>query len=112
VLAPWRRWSARAARLRPLSAPKIVGEAANVTRFRSEACFGAMHAGVAPMLHRTAVTRARLDGPGESDTTPDWQLAHEDGSTTRRETRLARVIFNPLQHDTTTDRGPPGRGLR
>ena len=68
-----------------LTAAKIVGETAGVTRFSSEACF-ARHAGVAPIpvwsgntagrvrmtragnrqlnaaLHRIAVTQIRLDG--------------------------------------------------
>ena len=72
----------------PLTAAKIVGETAGVTRFRSEAAF-ARHAGVAPIpvwsgntagrvrmtrsgnrqlnaaLHRIAVTQIRIDGLGQ-----------------------------------------------
>ena len=72
-----------------LTAAKLVGEAAGVTRFKSEAAF-ARHAGVAPIpvwsgntagrvrmtrsgnrqlnaaLHRIAVTQIRLDGLGQA----------------------------------------------
>jgi transposase len=71
-----------------LTAAKLIGETANPTRFRSEACF-AMHAGVVPIpassgrttryrlarggnrqlntaLHRIALTQTRLDGPGRA----------------------------------------------
>jgi transposase len=70
-----------------LTAAKIIGETANVSRFRSEACF-AMHAGAAPVpassgntnrhrlarggnrqlnaaLHRIALTQIRLPGAGQ-----------------------------------------------
>ncbi len=106
-----------------LTAAKIVGETANVTRFRSEACF-AMHAGVAPIpassgktnrhrlarggnrqlnaaLHRIAVTQIRLDGPGR-----DYiRRRRSTGDTTMEalralKRRLARVVFNTLHHDT------------
>jgi transposase len=107
-----------------LTAAKIVGETANVARFRSEACF-AMHAGVAPIpassgqtnrhrlarggnrqlnvaLHRIAITQIRLDGPGKIY----YQRRRSQGDTTMQalralKRRLARVVFNRL-HTTTT----------
>lgn len=107
-----------------LTAAKIVGETANVTRFRSEACF-AMHAGVAPIpassgktnrhrlarggnrqlnaaLHRIAVTQARLHGPGRTY----LHRRRTNGDTTMQalralKRRLARVVYNTLQPDTT-----------
>lgn len=113
-----------------LTAAKIVGETANPSRFRSEACF-AMHAGVAPIpassgrtnrhrlarggnrqlnaaLHRIAVTQIRLDGPGQT-----YYLNRRSGGDTTMEAlralkrRLARVVFNLLQPtDTATARQP------
>jgi transposase len=108
-----------------LTAAKIVGETANITRFRSEACF-AMHAGAAPIpassgrtnrhrlarggnrqlnaaLHRIAVTQIRLDGLGHAY----YQRRRANGDTTMEalralKRRLARIVFNLLQHDTTT----------
>jgi transposase len=107
-----------------LTAAKIVGETANPSRFRSEACF-AMHAGVAPIpassgrtdrhrlarggnrqlnaaLHRIAVTQARIEGQGK--TYYQHRLAMND---TKMEAlralkrRLARVVFTQLKptHD-------------
>jgi transposase len=103
-----------------LTAAKIVGETANPTRFRSEACF-AMHAGVAPIpassgrtnrhrlarggnrqlntaLHRIAVTQIGRAGLGR--TYFDKRRAAGD---TKMEAlralkrRLARIVFNLLQ---------------
>ncbi len=102
-----------------LTAAKIVGETANVTRFRSEACF-AMHAGAAPIpassgrtnrhrlarggnrqlnaaLHRVAVTQIRLDGLGRTS----YHRRREGGDTTMEalralKRRLARTVFNLL----------------
>jgi transposase len=108
-----------------LTAAKIVGETANVTRFRSEACF-AMHAGAAPIpassgktnrhrlarggnrqlnaaLHRIAVTQIRLDGPGR-----DYYQRRIAMGNTKMEAlramkrRLARVVYNTLRPDTNT----------
>ncbi len=108
-----------------LTAAKIIGEVANPSRFRSEACF-AMHAGVAPIpassgrtnrhrlarggnrqlnaaMHRIAVTQIRLDGPGRAY----YNRRRARGDTTMEalralKRRLARVVFNSLQpHDTT-----------
>jgi transposase len=108
-----------------LTTAKIVGETANITRFRSEACF-AMHAGVAPnpassgrtqrhrlarggnrqlnaALHRIAITQVRLtDSPGQLY----YQRRRAQGDTAMEalralKRRLARVVFNLLQADTT-----------
>ncbi len=107
-----------------LTAAKILGETANVTRFRSEACF-AMHAGAAPIpassgrtnrhrlarggnrqlnaaLHRIAVTQIRLDGLGRAY----YQRRRENGDTTMEalralKRRLARIVFNLLKHQQT-----------
>ena len=107
-----------------LTAAKLVGETANPTRFRSEACF-AMHAGVAPIpassgktnrhrlarggnrqlnaaLHRIAVTQIRLEGPGRDY----YQRRRANGDTTMEalralKRRLARVVFNLLRPDQT-----------
>lgn len=102
-----------------LTAAKIIGETANPSRFRSEACF-AMHAGVAPIpassgmtnrhrlarggnrqlntaLHRMAVTQVRLGGDGKT-----YYDKRRAGGDTKMEAlralkrRLARVVFNRL----------------
>ncbi|WP_038864044.1 IS110 family transposase, partial [Mycobacterium avium] len=106
-----------------LTAAKLVGEAAGVTRFKSEAAF-ARHAGVAPIpvwsgntagrvrmtrsgnrqlnaaLHRIAVTQIRLDGLGQT------YYRHRiavSGSKTEAlrclKRRLARVVFHHLHTD-------------
>ncbi len=103
-----------------LTAAKLLGETANPSRFRSEACF-AMHAGVAPIpassgktsrhrlarggnrqlnaaLHRVAVTQIRLDGLGRTY----YQRRRAQGDTTMEalralKRRLARVVFNLLR---------------
>ncbi|MCI0689519.1 MAG: IS110 family transposase [Sporichthyaceae bacterium] len=103
-----------------LTAAKIIGETANVTRFRSEACF-AMHAGVAPIpassgktdrhrlarggnrqldvaLHRIAVTQIRLPGPRQDY----YRRRRSDGDTPMEalralKRRLARIVYNQLQ---------------
>jgi transposase len=108
-----------------LTAAKILGETANPSRFRSEACF-AMHAGVAPIpassgrtdrhrlarggnrqlnaaLHRIAVTQIRLEGLGRSY----YQRRRTAGDTSMEalralKRRLARVVFNLLQPNPTT----------
>jgi transposase len=114
-----------------LTAAEILGETANPSRFRSEACF-AMHAGVAPIpassgrtnrhrlarggnrqlncaLHRIAVTQIRLDGLGRVYYDP----RRAQGDTTMEalralKRRLARVVFTLLQptHDTAAARLP------
>jgi transposase len=108
----------------PLTAAKIVGEIANVIRFRSEACV-AMHAGAAPIpassgktnrhpparggnrqlnaaLHRIAVTQIRLDGAGRDYYRRRIMLGNTKMRALRaRKRRLARVAFTALQPDTT-----------
>lgn len=107
-----------------LTAAKIVGETANVTRFRSEACF-AMHAGAAPIpassgktnrhrlarggnrqlnaaLHRIAVTQIRLNGPGRDYYRRRITLGNTKMEALRAmKRRIARVVFNNLRPDTT-----------
>src|SRR5271166_349133 len=106
-----------------LTAAKLVGEAAGVTRFKSESAF-ARHSGVAPIpvwsgntagrvrmtrsgnrqlnaaLHRIAVTQIRLHGLGQ--TYYRKRIAAGDSTTEalrclRR--RLARVVFRHLHTD-------------
>jgi transposase len=106
-----------------LTAAKLVGEAAGVTRFKSEAAF-ARHAGVAPVpvwsgntagrvrmtrsgnrqlnaaLHRIAVTQIRLDGLGQ--TYYRHRLAAGDSSPEALrclKRRLSRVVFGHLHKD-------------
>jgi transposase len=106
-----------------LIAAKLVGEAAGVTRFKSEAAF-ARHAGVAPIpvwsgntagrvrmtrsgnrqlnaaLHRIAVTQIRLDGLGQAY----YRTRLDAGASTSEalrslKRRLARVVFQRLHTD-------------
>jgi transposase len=113
-----------------LTAAKIIGETANVARFRSESCF-AMHAGVAPIpassgrtnrhrlarggnrqlnaaLHRIAITQIRITGsPGRAY----YQRRRANGDTSMEairalKRRLARVVFNLMQPATTGANGP------
>jgi transposase len=106
-----------------LTAAKLVGEAAGVARFKSEAAF-ARHAGVAPVpvwsgntagrvrmtrsgnrqlnaaLHRIAVTQIRLDGLGQ--TYYRHRLAAGDTTTEALrclKRRLSRVVFQHLHTD-------------
>jgi transposase len=111
-----------------LTAAKIVGETANVTRFRSEACY-AMHAGAAPIpassgrtnrhrlarggnrqlnaaLHRIAVTQIRIP----DSLVQAYQRRRAQGDTSMEalralKRRLARVVFNLLQPTTTSATG-------
>jgi len=106
-----------------LTAAKLVGETAAVTRFRSEAAF-ARHAGVAPIPvwsgntagrvrmtrsgnrqlnaapHRIAVTQIRLDGLGQT-----YYHRRIDAGDSKTEAlrclkrRLARVVFHHLHTD-------------
>jgi transposase len=103
-----------------LSAAKLIGETANPTRFRSEACF-AMHAGVSPIpassgrtnrhrlarggnrqlnaaLHRIAITQIRLGGLGQTY----YERRRAGGDSTMEalralKRRLARIVFTLLQ---------------
>ena len=106
-----------------LTAAKLVGQAAGVTRFKSEAAF-ARHAGVAPIpvwsgntagrvrmtrsgnrqlntaLHRIAVTQIRLDGLGQAY----YRKRINAGDSTTEalrclKRRLARVVFRRLHTD-------------
>jgi transposase len=114
-----------------LSTAKIVGEAAGVTRFKSEAAF-ARHAGIAPIpvwsgntagrvrltrsgnrqlnaaVHRIALTQVRLEGPGRTY----YEKKRAEGMTTPEalrclKRRLARIVFNHL----TTDHAASATGL-
>jgi transposase len=106
-----------------LTAAKLVGEAAGVIRFKSEAAF-ARHAGVAPIpvwsgntagrvrmtrsgnrqlnaaLHRIAVTQIRFSGLGQV-----YYRKRLDAGDSKTEAlrclkrRLARVVFNHLHTD-------------
>jgi transposase len=106
-----------------LTAAKLIGEAAGVTRFKSEAAF-ARHAGVAPIpvwsgntagrvrmtrsgnrqlnaaLHRIAVTQIRLDGLGRT-----YYRKRLDAGASKPEAlrslkrRLARVVHHHLHTD-------------
>jgi transposase len=106
-----------------LTAAKLIGEAAGVTRFKNEAAF-ARHAGTAPIpvwsgntagrmrmtrsgnrqintaLHRIAVTQIRLDGLGQ-----DYYRKRIDAGNSTTEAlrclkrRLARVVFHHLHTD-------------
>lgn len=109
-----------------LTAAKIVGEAAGVNRFKSEAAF-ARHAGIAPIpvwsgntagrvrltrsgnrqlnaaIHRIAVTQIRMDGLGKTY----YDKKRAEGMSTREalrclKRRLARVVFNHLTTDHNT----------
>ena len=115
----------------PLTAAKIVGETAGVTRFKSEAAF-ARHAGIAPIpvwsgntrgrvrltrsgnrqlnaaIHRIAITQARLDGPGKTY----YAKKKSEGMSTPEalrclKRRIARTVFNHL----TTDHAATATGL-
>lgn len=106
-----------------LTAAKLVGEAAGVTRFKSEAAF-ARHAGIAPIpvwsgntagrvrltrsgnrqlnaaIHRIAVTQIRLDGLGRTY----YEKKKAEGMSTSEalrclKRRLVRIVFNHLHTD-------------
>lgn len=114
-----------------LTAAKIVGEAAGVSRFKSEAAF-ARHAGIAPIpvwsgntagrvrltrsgnrqlnaaIHRIAVTQIRLNGLGKTY----YEKKKAEGMSTPEalrclKRRLARIVFNHL----TTDQALTGTDL-
>ncbi len=109
-----------------LTAAKIVGETAGVSRFAHEGKY-AMHAGVAPVpvwsgrtagrvrmsksgnrqlnaaLHRIAVTQIRLDGLGREYYRK--RLAAGDSTTEALRAlkrRLARIVFNTLKNNPST----------
>lgn len=107
----------------PLTAAKIVGETAGITRFATEAKY-AMHVGVAPIpvwsgrtkgrvrmnksgnrqlnaaLHRIAVTQIRIDGLGRAY----YRKRLDAGDSTTEalralKRRLARVVFQTLKNN-------------
>lgn len=107
----------------PLTAAKIAGETANVSRFRSEACF-AMNAGVAPLpvwsgntrgrvrmsrtgnrqlnaaLHRIAITQVQRPSLGQAY----YRKRTADGASTTEalrclKRRLVRIVFHALHAD-------------
>lgn len=113
-----------------LTAAKIIGETAGVSRFKSEAAF-ARHSGVAPIpvwsgntagrvrmtrsgnrqlnaaLHRIAVTQIRIEGLGQ--TYYRHRLTEGDSSTEALrclKRRLARVVFHHLHTDEKTRQQP------
>jgi len=106
-----------------LTAAKLVGEAAGVTRFKSEAAF-ARHAGVAPVpvwsgntagrvrmtrsgnrqlnaaLHRIAVTQIRLQGAGQAYYRHRQASGDSNPEALRcLKRRLARIVFGHLHTD-------------
>lgn len=114
-----------------LTAAKLVGEVAGVTRFKSEAAF-ARHAGIAPIpvwsgntkgrvrltrsgnrqlntaIHRIAITQVRMDGLGKTY----YEKKKAEGMSTPEalrclKRRLARIVFNHL----TTDHAAAGACL-
>ena len=106
-----------------LTAAKLVGESAGISRFKSEAAF-ARHAGIAPIpvwsgntagrvrltrsgnrqlnaaVHRIAVTQIRIDGLGKTY----YEKKKSEGMSTPEalrclKRRLARIVFNTLNTD-------------
>ena len=106
-----------------LTAAKLVGESAGISRFKSEAAF-ARHAGIAPIpvwsgntkgrvrltrsgnrqlnaaIHRIAITQIRMDGLGKTY----YEKKKAEGMSTPEalrclKRRLARVVFNHLTTD-------------
>ena len=113
----------RSSENRWLTAAKLVGEAAGVTRFKSEAAF-ARHCGVAPIpvwsgntagrvrmtrsgnrqlnaaLHRIAVTQIRLNGLGQTYYRRRLAAGDSNPEALRCLTRrLSRVVFSHLHTD-------------
>jgi transposase len=109
-----------------LTAAKLVGESAGISRCKSEAAF-ARHAGIAPIpvwsghtagrvrltrsgnrqlnaaIHRIAVTQIRMDGLGKTY----YEKKKAEGMSTPEalrclKRRLARVVFNTLKTDHNT----------
>lgn len=113
----------------PLTAAKIVGETAGITRFADEARY-AMHAGVAPIpvwsghtagrvrlnrsgnrqlnaaLHRIAITQLRLDGPGKAYVARRTMAGDSKAEALRcLKRRLARIVYNSLKPTATAAAG-------
>jgi transposase len=117
-----------------LTAAKIMGETALVTRFSSEAAF-AQHAGIAPLpywsgrtaghmrrpkygnrqlnsaIHRVAVTQLRLDGPGRAYYEKRLLEAGDTRPMALRalKRRISRVVYSRLREDHRC-RKAPGEG--
>jgi transposase len=112
-----------------LTAAKLIGETADITRFKSEAAY-ARYTGVAPVpgwsgttsgqvrmtrsgnrqlnmaLHTIALTQIRLDGPGAAY----YRKRIAEGDSPPRalrslKRRLCRVVFRCLESDHNLDRG-------
>jgi transposase len=108
-----------------LTAAKLLGEAAGVSRFRSEAAF-ASYAGVAPIPHssgqhttrpvavrtgnrklnaalfRIAMTQIKRNGPAEAYYRKRREAGNSHAEALRRvERRVARSVFQYLRADTT-----------
>ncbi len=106
-----------------LTAAKLIGEAANMDRFRSEAAF-ARYVGVAPVpassgpsegrvrasdagnrqcnaaIHRIAVVQRRIDGPGRTYYQRRRDAGDTVGTATRSlKRRLCRIVYNRLRND-------------
>ncbi|OBH63205.1 transposase [Mycobacterium colombiense] len=106
-----------------LTAAKLVGETAGVTRFKSEAAF-ARHSGVAPIpvwsgntagrvrmtrsgnrqlnaaLHRIAITQIRLNGVGQTYYRKRLTAGDSNPEALRcLKRRLARIVFHHLHTD-------------
>src|SRR5262249_53575905 len=106
-----------------LTAAKIIGETANVSRFKSEAAF-ARYIGVAPLphssgatdghvrmtrsgnrqlnsaVHRIAVTQVRMNGPGRRYYDMRREAGDESSAALRNlKRRITRVVFSRLKAD-------------
>jgi transposase len=113
-----------------LSAAKIVGETAGITRFSSEAAF-ARHAGVAPIpvwsgdnkgrvrlsragnrqlnaaLHRIAITQIRCPGPGQSYYRKKLERKTKKGALRCLKRYIARDVVHRLRSDHQTHHQSP-----
>ena len=111
-----------------LTAAKIVGETANISRFRNSDCY-AMNAGAAPLpvwsgstrgkvrvnrtgnrqlnaaLHRIALTQTRHEGLGRTYYQKKRETKTKNEALRCLKRRLVRVVFNALHadQDTTTN---------
>jgi transposase len=106
-----------------LTAAKVIGETANVSRFKSEAAF-ARYIGVAPLphssgataghvrmtrsgnrqlnaaIHRIALTQVRTDGPGRAYYRKRLQAGDSSPAALRNvKRRVSRVVFSRLKAD-------------
>ena len=113
----------------PLSAAKIVGETAGITRFKSEAAF-ARHGGIAPIpvwsgnsagrvrltrsgnrqlnaaIHRVAITQLRIPGPGKTYYAKKKAEGKSNPEALRcLKRQIARIVYRRLlaDHATTKD---------